>query len=288
MKLLKIITLTLLTYVSMANANDALNLNWGSSTAVITEKITKNGNIAVIKYEISLLKSKQGYIVRQSDLDIISPVAPSDKAAEKAKLIAAMRAPDLLINEKGSPLDFVDFEAYINYMREQLGDQKVSNMLQLPNAKELLFTAARKNWSLWVSNWLELKMEEGKVTKETLTTEIAGKSLPTALESEIYTNWDNSKNVKLRFTSTVGGKEAIKTLTNFTEVFTKAKNLSNSAANNPENSINNFNKISTVTAILDPKTLKPTSVISEETTEMKIDTQTRTQREIHEFSFDWK
>lgn len=57
---------------------------------------------------------------------------------------------------------------------------------------------------------------------------------------------------------------------------------------NPDSAINNFSKGTRVVAIIDPKTLKPVSVISEELTEISSPTETKTTKEKHEYIFEWK
>ncbi len=209
MKSLKIITLILLTYGNCAIASEQLNFNWGSSRAIVTENITKDKAVVTIRYEISLEKHKQGYIVKQTNLNIISPKIPPHREAEKPKLFAAMSVPDLLVDRKGTPLDILDFEGYVNRVSSFYSNPKVSELFQSPQMREMLYMKAQQNWCLWVCSWVNLNAKEGKPSTETSTIEITGMSLPQTITTEIHKNWEGSKNTKLTSTTTIGGEAAI-------------------------------------------------------------------------------
>jgi len=288
MKSLKIIALMLLAYVNYASASDKLNFNWGTAKAVVTEKINKGKGAITIRYEISLEKHKQGYVVKQTNVDILIPKTPPEKEAEKSRLLAAMSVPDLLVDRKGNPLDVLDLDGYINRVNNYFGGAKTSQLLQSPQMREILFVTAQKNWCLWVCNWTDVTVKEGTPKIETSTIEIAGMNIPQTTSTEIYKNWEGSKNVKLTLIASSGGEAAVKELTNFVQSFTQENNLTIKDDGNSDNDINNFSKGTTVIAIIDPATLKPISVISEELTEISTSSETKRTKEKHEYSFEWK
>ena len=65
--------LMLSAYGNYAIANEKLNFNWGTARAVITEKISKGKGAVTIRYEISLEKHKQGYVVKNRARGQVKP-----------------------------------------------------------------------------------------------------------------------------------------------------------------------------------------------------------------------
>lgn len=152
----------------------------------------------------------------------------------------------------------------------------------------MLYAKAQQNWCLWVCNWTNLDVKEGKPITETSTTEISGMSLPTTTNIEIRKNWENSKNVKLTMTSTIGGEAAIRELTNFIQILARENKATIKSDGNSNSDINEFSKGTKVTAIIDPTTLKPFSIVSEELTQISTPTETKSTKEKHEYMFEWK
>ena len=276
---------------SVTLAEIVMKFAWGSSKATISERITKNDQVIELKYVIEAIPEKNGNtVIAQSKLELISVNGHQIDSVMKNQLghiTAAAAMPKILIDKYGNPIDIIDFDNHLANVASVVSNPNYTEFLKSAQARSIFQTLAIENWCYWVCSWVDLDLETNKPLIETQYVEMAGMKIPQTTETLLLAGGNKTNEVELVLKSRVGGKKAADSINQFTKKMIAENNLPVVSKPNEPDSLADFEKIGMVSAIINPYTLKPTSIFVDSTTTADTGSGRRTLTQKKEFSFVW-
>ena len=259
-----------------------LNLNWGNSSATVSQSLYKNGVNIEFAYVVSVEKIPAGYILRQSDIRVVSaqgqPVFDTGAANQMA---TAVLFPPLKIDERGDPVEVIEFDKYLAELSRAVNRPEYDQLLSNPQFQQVLYAKSIEVWCYWVCFWREPELESGLPLVEIESAEYFGVNVPSKSITRYHGIEDGSQSARYTFDSAIDGEEA---KIAFAEA---AASLSNGRSPNLLSEIKEIRKHDSVSALVEPVTIKPKSV--EITSQIYVSDANGEQSsiEVSTFEFDW-
>lgn len=147
---------------------ESVVFNWQHQRVVVTETKTKNNRLGQdktfkISYPVELKKHDKGWLVDYGSVKFLE--MNGQKLDDDAQSILGnvlgkvSQKADIIIDEKGQPIEIVDWQEYLNAMSQidPKGEQVVNN-LKSKSELETLFYAKTltEPWCVWVCQWSDI------------------------------------------------------------------------------------------------------------------------------------
>jgi hypothetical protein len=291
MKMIKVTCVFLLCFFgNFAYANGGLKFDWGGKSVIVTEKRYKDNDVVSFQYKVTLNEVDEGYIVHQSDLEILAVngkgITPEfrDKVAPMS-VAAAM--PDILVDKDGNPIKVLDFENYLSKLAASIPDPRYGKVINTPQMKQLLYEKTFENWCYWVCSWVDPRISEHEPFLEDYEIEMAGIKLPSTSSIELEKNYKNTNYDRLVLKTATRGEVVAEAFIEFMKELASQVNKPTNFSAPEKDAIDEFERLGVVTAIVTPMTLQPISVIVEGSSAIKSQDELFKKYQKTEFSFIW-
>jgi hypothetical protein len=276
--------------VQFAYANGGLKFDWGGKSAIVTEKRYKDNNVVSFQYKVTLKEVEEGYIVHQSDLEILAVngkgITPEFRD-EVAPMSVAAAMPDILVDKDGNPIEVLDFENYLSKLAASIPDPGYGKVINTPQMKQLLYEKTFENWCYWVCSWIDPRISEHEPLLEDYEIEMAGIKLPSTSSIELEKNYKNTNYDRLVLKTATRGEVVAEAFIEFMKELASQVTKSTNFSAPEKDAIDEFERLGVVTAIVTPMTLQPISVIVEGSSTIKSQDELFKKYQKTEFSFIW-
>jgi hypothetical protein len=284
MKILAFLTLITTSFISFAEESNQLSFNWPKTKAKVIETISNNDKEFNFSYEVLLEKEKDGFLVKQSGIQLISVNGkPINNPTLSKQFSASVLFPTLRIGKTGQIIEVIDFENYMNELVKTVNKPEYTQLMSNPQFQEALYEKSADNWVAWVGAWTIPQLTQGKPVIEKTTTEFFGVTLPTTSTTSYKGKQNGSEHVLLTHEVLMEGDTASAAMVEATKELAKA--VKSSLPEKPK--ILNIKRTFTIHAIVDPKTLMPISVETASSTHIKTTAEENSKKEKKKFQFSW-
>lgn len=271
-----------------------LRFAWpAGSSAVVTERILKDGKHAVTRYRIVTEVDGDALLVWYRDfafvelqgVDLRDPEAAAKVHEVERQLAGAI--PPYRVARDGTWLGASDLDGLAEHFAKLLSPRQVETLRALlanPKLRAVIDAKLREVWQAWAEGWVGLELAPGERYAGNVAMDVAGTRIEVPFVVERFATTDDD-GIRLRATQTLEGEQAIQAVGGMIEEFVEAMPTKPAKPMSLEGLA--VRRVHLREATLDPTTLLPRRAYTRVTIAVTREGKTTEKIEEHEWTFAW-